>query len=138
VSAWLVAGGAAVAVTVALSVVVWRGSALAPASPASPAAADVGEAGAPPDISAMSPKERFDRLYGRVMRALQSGDGTTLARFAPMALAAYDMIDSADVDSATRRRATLLRLHLGDTTVARTLGGPRAPPLPASASTGKR
>ena len=53
---------------------------------------------------------------------VRAGDTTTLSRFAPMALAAYDMIDSAAVDSLTRRRATLLRLHLGDTTAARALG----------------
>ncbi len=70
-----------------------------------------------PDISRMTPKERFDKLYDRILQALRAGDTLTLDRFAPMALAAYQMLDSADVDSTTRRRAAILRLHLGDTTV---------------------
>ena len=38
-----------------------------------------GPAGTPPDISNMSPKERYDRLYNRVMRAAESGDQATVA-----------------------------------------------------------
>src|SRR5690348_4426963 len=32
-----------------------------------------GALGAPPDISNMSPRERFDRLYNRSMQAVESG-----------------------------------------------------------------
>ena len=60
--------------------------------------------GAPPDISQMSPRERFLRLHDRVMAAAQSGDTATADRFAPMAIAAYGMLDTVDVD---------LRYHAG-------------------------
>jgi zinc-ribbon domain len=60
--------------------------------------------GAPPDISQMTPRERFLRLHDRVMSAAQSGDSATVQRFSPMAIAAYGMLDKVDVD---------LRYHAG-------------------------
>jgi len=69
-------------------------------------------AGAPPDISNMSPRERFDRLYNRVMQAAQSGDEATVARFTPMALMAYEQLDTLDADA--RYHAALLQVHTGD------------------------
>lgn len=53
--------------------------------------------GAPPDISQMSPRQRFDRLYDRIVRALEQGDTATVVRFSPMAFSAYGMLDSTDV-----------------------------------------
>ncbi|HXI21255.1 MAG TPA: hypothetical protein VNH46_09230, partial [Gemmatimonadales bacterium] len=64
------------------------------------------------DLSSMTPKERFDRLYDRIMRAAESGDENTVTQFTPMALAAYGMLDS--IDSDARYDAALLRLHTGD------------------------
>ena len=66
-----------------------------------PAGAGGGEGrpGAPPDISQMSPRERFFRLHDRVMGAAQSGDTASANRFAPMAIAAYGMLDSVDIDA---------------------------------------
>lgn len=55
--------------------------------------------GAPPDISQMTPRERFLRLHDRVMGAAESGDTATASRFAPMAIAAYGMLDSVDIDA---------------------------------------
>jgi hypothetical protein len=55
--------------------------------------------GAPPDISQMTPRERFFRLHDRVMSAQEKGDSATAQRFAPMAIAAYGMLDSTDVDA---------------------------------------
>ena len=75
--------------------------------------------GSPPDLSQMSPRERFDRLYNRVMTATESGDTTTFTRFTPMALSAYDMLDSVDADA--RYHAAMLRLHTGDVDGARAL-----------------
>ena len=70
--------------------------------------------GAPPDLSTMTPRERFDRLYNRVMRAAEQGDTVTVARFSPMAFLAYGQLDSVDVDA--RYHAAVLRLHVqGDT-----------------------
>ena len=75
---------------------------------------------AAPDISQLSPKERFDRLYNRVMQAAQTGDQATMSRFMPMALGAYEMLDSADADA--RYHAALLRVHNGDVQGSRALG----------------
>jgi hypothetical protein len=79
-----------------------------------------GETGTPAlDISQLSPRERFDRLYQRVMQAAQSGDQGTMTRFMPMALGAYEMLDSADADA--RYHAALLRVHNGDVEGAKAL-----------------
>lgn len=72
--------------------------------------------GAPPDISQMSPRERFLRLHDRVMGAAQSGDTATANRFAPMAIAAYGMLDSVDVDA--RYHAGALYIRIGNTGAA--------------------
>jgi hypothetical protein len=55
--------------------------------------------GTPPDISQMTPRERFLRLHDRVMGAAEAGDTATANRFAPMAIAAYGMLDSVDIDA---------------------------------------
>jgi hypothetical protein len=67
---------------------------------------------APPDISQMSPRERFDRLFNRVMRAAESGDEATVTRFTPMALMAYSQLPDFDADA--RYHAALLKVHTGD------------------------
>ncbi len=61
-------------------------------------------AGRPPDITQMTPKERFLRLHDRIMTAARQGDSATVTRFAPMAIAAYGMLDTIDDD---------LRFHAG-------------------------
>jgi len=66
----------------------------------------------PPDISNMSPRERFDRLFNRVMRAAESGDEATVTNFAPMALMSYAQLDTIDADA--RYHAALIKLHTGD------------------------
>ena len=71
-----------------------------------------GGGGAPPDISNMSPRERFNRLYNRVMQAAQNGDDATVTRFTPMALMAYAQLDTIDADA--RYHAALLQVHTGD------------------------
>jgi hypothetical protein len=78
------------------------------------AAAVAGEtpASAPPDISNMSPRERFDRLYNRVMAAAENGDQATVIQFTPMAVTAYSQLDSVDADA--RFHLALLSLHTGD------------------------
>lgn len=67
--------------------------------------------GAAPDISRMSPRERFLRLSDRVLGAAAAGDTVTVQRFAPMALAAYAMLDTIDVD--TRYHAAMVALQVG-------------------------
>lgn len=76
-------------------------------------------AGAPPDISNMSPRERFDRLYNRVMAAAENGDQATVTQFTPMAILAYSQLDTVDADA--RFHLALLSLHTGDPTVVEAL-----------------
>lgn len=74
---------------------------------------------APPDISNMSPRERFNRLYNRVMSAAQSGDEATVTRFTPMAVMAYAQLDSIDADA--RYHVALLKVHTGEVDASRAL-----------------
>lgn len=112
---WFLIGAA---VTTVLGGSAWalsRGSGPPPAEVASTAVAPFaagGAGGTPPDISNMSPRERFDRLFDRVMRAAESGDEATVTNFSPMALQAYTMLDTVDADA--RYHAALIRLHTGD------------------------
>src|SRR5262249_51231920 len=90
-TAWIVAASV---VAVLIGVIVWwvaRGTP-APATPemANPGAggaapfAGGSSAGAAPDISQMSPLERFDRLFNRVMSAADRSDSATVKAFTPM------------------------------------------------------
>ena len=51
-----------------------------------------------PDISAMSPRERSERLFDRVMRLASEGKADSVRLFAPMAIAAYGMAGALDSD----------------------------------------
>src|SRR4029077_16741181 len=56
-------------------------------------------AGAPaPDISSLSPQERADRLYNRVMLLATQGKIDSVQFFAPMALTAYQMLSPLNAD----------------------------------------
>jgi hypothetical protein len=55
-------------------------------------------AGRAPDISTMTPRERAERLFDRVMRYSAEQKNDSLQLFAPMAIAAYQMIGSLDND----------------------------------------
>ena len=68
--------------------------------------------GSPPDISNLTPRERFDRLYNRVMAAAENGDQATVTQFTPMAVMAYSQLE--DVDADARFHLALLTLHTGD------------------------
>jgi hypothetical protein len=95
----------------ALLVMVARESPDASAQP-EVAAVQPADDGLPPDISSMSPRERFNRLYNRVMQAAQSGDEASVSRFTPMALLAYAQLDTVDADA--RYHAALLQAHTGE------------------------
>ena len=71
-----------------------------------------GPTATPPDISNMSPRERFDRLYNRVMAAAENGDQATVNQFTPMAVMAYSQLDKIDADA--RFHLALLSLHTGE------------------------
>jgi hypothetical protein len=120
---WFGAGGVLVALVGGLALFTGRGS---PPSPAGVAAgvesgADQESSGAPPDITNLTPRERFDRLFNRIMREAEQGNTAAVERFAPMALSAYEMLDSADVNADARYHSALIRLHTGDIEGARAL-----------------
>jgi hypothetical protein len=65
-----------------------------------PAGSEGGEAPTrAPDISRMSPRERADRLYDRIMRLSEEGKQDSVDVFAPMAVAAYEMLGPLDLDA---------------------------------------
>jgi len=51
-----------------------------------------------PDISSMSPRERADRLFDRLMRLTSEGKVDSVQFFAPMALSAYQSLGALDTD----------------------------------------
>jgi hypothetical protein len=51
-----------------------------------------------PDISGLSPQERADRLYNRVMLLASQGKVDSVQFFAPMALTAYQMLAPLNAD----------------------------------------
>ncbi|NOT07657.1 MAG: zinc ribbon domain-containing protein [Gemmatimonadales bacterium] len=102
-----VAGVALVVLLIVL--VVPRGPSSGGAPPVGADAVAPGE-GTPPDLSTMSPRERFDRLYNRVMRAAEAGDAPTMTQFSPMAFQAYQQLDTVDADA--QYHAAVLFLHV--------------------------
>jgi hypothetical protein len=67
--------------------------------------------GPAPDISQLSPQERFLRLNNRVMEAAGRGDTSTVVNFTPMALGAYAQLPSATNDE--RYHAAVLNAQVG-------------------------
>jgi len=51
-----------------------------------------------PDISALSPQERADRLFNRVMVLNTEGKNDSVMFFAPMAISAYEMLSPLNAD----------------------------------------
>lgn len=51
-----------------------------------------------PDISQLTPAERAMRLYDRLMTYNEAGKQDSLRIFAPMAIAAYEMLGTLDLD----------------------------------------
>jgi len=118
--AWAIAAVATSVLLVAVLALVIRGNKPAQegagpvdgAGAAAPFADASGGGGAPPDLSTMTPRERFDRLYNRIMRAAESGDQQTVTTFTPMAMMAYQQLDTVDADA--RFHLATLKLHAGD------------------------
>src|SRR5262249_54956783 len=92
-----------------------------------PSVAEMGNAGnqsgartsRPPDLSRMSPRERFDRLWDRVMRAAEGQANDTGTMFTPMALAAYGQLDSVDTDA--RLHPAMIHVAVGELAAAKAL-----------------
>ena len=106
------AGLLAIAVVVALFWVA-RGSNAPPVAAEPVSAAPTSSMPSAAELAAMSPTERFNRLYNRVMTAAENGDTQTMETFSSMALLAYAQLDTVDADA--RYHAALLRVHSGDT-----------------------
>lgn len=54
--------------------------------------------GAPPDITNMTPSDRANRLYQRIMTYAEAGAVDSVAFFAPMALASHEMLENPTTD----------------------------------------
>lgn len=114
-TAWIVAGSA---VVVALLLMVWKIGGSRPTVPDMANAGNIdagrgaGPAGRAPDISSMTPRERFDKLYDRIMQAAEKGDSQTVTQFAPMAIGAYEMLDTVNADA--RYHVAMIHVILGD------------------------
>jgi len=72
--------------------------------------------GRPPDISQMSPEERANRLFNRVMMLAEAGKQDSVQFFMPMALGAYSQLPALDADA--RYHIGLLQLAGGDVAAA--------------------
>jgi hypothetical protein len=93
---WWIAGVTMFVLIVVLGVrMVQPGPAAAPAPSGSPGSPLAGPA---PDISGMTPRQRADALFNRVMGAAERGDSTEAKAFIPMAIAAHDQARPLDHD----------------------------------------
>lgn len=108
------AGGLA---TLLVLVILWfmiRGAKPVAAPDMANAGSTAGDAASvqPPDISNMTPEERFTRLFERVTRAAESGDSAQVAAFVPMALGAYGQLPATTNDD--RFHAAMLYFMVGE------------------------
>jgi hypothetical protein len=107
--AWIVAGLAVVAAVIAIAVLL---SQPRPASPDTPPPGMTGGfTGRAPDISSMTPRQMFDRLYERSLAASEQGDTATVLRMTDHALSAYAQLDEVDADA--RYHAGVLLAGIG-------------------------
>jgi hypothetical protein len=82
-----------------------------------PGSAPAGAMPRAPDISQLTPAQRAERLYDRIMGEAEAGNAENVRTFVPMAVAAYEMIAPLNLD----QRYDLGRIGevSGDTTLAR-------------------
>ncbi len=115
---WVAAVGASLLFT---GFIAWKASRFNSAPP--PAMANAGNSGAAGgrtsaggaaavDLASMTPRERFDRLFARVMTAAEQGDTAQALQFAPMTLMAYAQLDTVDQDA--RFHLALVQAQTGD------------------------
>jgi len=107
---WALAGAALGAL---VAVVAMRGAGSREQSAEAPAPRSLLPA---PDISQMSPEERANRLFNRVMILAEGGKQDSVRFFLPMALAAYSQLAALDPDA--RYHLGLLHLAGGDVAAA--------------------
>ena len=92
--AWVVVGVLALTLIVVLATQRSGGREITLSPP--PTAA--GAQGSPPDLSTMTPREAADRLFSRVMNAVDAGNQAEADQFLPMAISAYDRIGTLTLD----------------------------------------
>lgn len=102
---------AIVVVLSAIAIVYALNRPAAPAGTPGPAAPGGAFAGPAPDISQISPREGFDRLFNRVMMASEQGDTATVLQFTEHALGAYTQLEAVDDDA--RYHAAVLNAQVG-------------------------
>ncbi|MBX3134332.1 MAG: zinc ribbon domain-containing protein [Gemmatimonadaceae bacterium] len=86
--------------------------------PAAPAAQGPAPSGARAvDLASMSPQERADRLFQRVMTYVSEGKSDSVQFFAPMAIASFEAL--APLDAHQRYDLGLIGLVSGDAVMAR-------------------
>lgn len=114
-TAWGVAALLVVIAVAGVAYLIGRGETPAPRVPAMGNAGNAGAAGGgvrAPDISSLTPRQRFDRLFDRVLRAAENQSADTVQMFAPMALGAYSQLDQVDIDA--RYHAAMIHLVVGE------------------------
>jgi hypothetical protein len=95
---WAVAGIALVALIALVASRQFSNSG-APPSDETPATMPLAGSAGTTDISSMTPRERAERLYNRIMRLDGEGKKDSVAFFSPMAIQAYQMIPDQDADT---------------------------------------
>ena len=111
---WGVAAVAVAALFVVLAIRLPGDGASAPAPPVASAAPFARPA---PDISNMTPRERADSLFNRIMREYEAGNESQVEFFRPMALQAYALLGPLDADA--RYHVGLIHTITGDLSAAR-------------------
>lgn len=111
---WAIAGVAVLSLVGFIAGQRFGGGRPAAASAAPPMAAAGARA---PDISAMSPQERADRLFFRVMTYVSEGKGDSVQFFAPMAIQSFEAL--APLNAHQRYDLGLLGLVSADGAMAR-------------------
>lgn len=106
---WLITSVTLVALLIVIAVPILIGDDDEGAATAAAPAGGAPMAGSPPDLSSMTPIEAADRLFERVMSAVELGDEATVQQFLPMALQAYEIARPLNADGlyhlATLQRA---------------------------------
>jgi hypothetical protein len=106
---WVVAG---IAMLSLLAFIVGQNFRRAPAPASQPAAAPRA-----PDISQMSPEERADRLFNRVMQYVAAGQSDSVLFFSPMAISSFEAL--TPLTAHRRYDLGLLGVVSGDGAMAR-------------------
>ncbi len=111
---WVIAGATLAALA---AVLVYRLTTPRPATGFTNVPEALGAGSATTDISNMTPRERADRLFNRVMAAAERGDSGEITFFGPMALQAYDLMGALDIDA--RYHVGMMQLAMGNVPAAR-------------------